>query len=125
METACMAENIARFSQAKSTPPTTEPFVTKNMGYLADTEAAQRILDGTYNIPANLDPCAAMLIHKLRMPKSIQYSSLVPSRVETLDHISGWSKQKETISADPDGLTFSHYKAGATDDLIAQFDATL
>jgi hypothetical protein len=59
------------------------------------------------------------------MPESIRNSPLVSSRVETLDHTKGWAKQKETISADPDGLTFSHYQAGAIDDLIAQFDATL
>jgi hypothetical protein len=124
MEDACIPENTARFSQAESTPPMTEPLVT-DLGYLADTEAAQRILDGTYDIPADLDTYAAKFIHELRMPESIWNSPLVSSRVETLDHTKGWAKHKETISADPDGLTFSHYKAGATDDLIAQFDATL
>jgi surface antigen len=59
------------------------------------------------------------------MPESIWNSPLVSSRVETLDHTKGWAKQKETISADPDGLTFSHYKTGAKKDLTAQFDATL
>jgi hypothetical protein len=53
------------------------------------------------------------------MPESIWNSPLVSSRVETLDHTKGWPKQKESISADPDGQTFSHYKARATDDLIA------
>jgi hypothetical protein len=124
MEDACIAENTARFSQAESTPPMTELLVM-DLGYLADTEAAQQILDGTYDIPADLDTYAAKLIHELRMPESIRKSPLVSSRVETLDHMKGWGKQKETISADPDGLTFSHYKARATDDLIAQFDATL
>ena len=124
MEQACIAENIARFSPAETTPPMTEPLVT-DLGYLADTEAAQRILDGTYDIPPGLDPYAALLIHELRMPASIRNSPFVTSRVETSEHQQGWNKQKETISADPDGLTFSHYKAGASDDLIAQFDATL
>jgi hypothetical protein len=32
----------------------TEPLVT-DLGYSADTEAAQRILDSTYNVPADLD----------------------------------------------------------------------
>jgi hypothetical protein len=124
MEDACIAEHTARFSQAESTPPMTEPLVT-DLGFLADTEAAQRILDGTYDIPVDLDTYTAKLIHELRMPESIWNSPLVSSRVETLDHTKGWTKQKETISADPDGLTFSHYKAGATDDLISQFDVTL
>jgi hypothetical protein len=100
------------------------PLVT-NLGYLADTEAAQRILDGRYDFPADLDPYAAKLIDELQMPESIWNSPFVLARVETLDHTKGWAKQKETISADPDGLTFSHYKVRATDDLIAQFDVTL
>jgi hypothetical protein len=32
MEDACIAENTARFSQAESTPPMTEPLVT-DLGY--------------------------------------------------------------------------------------------
>jgi hypothetical protein len=102
----------------------TGPLVT-DLGYLADTEAAQRILDGTYDIPEDLDPYAALLIQELWISDSIRNSPFVTSRVETADHIQGWVKQKEKISADPDGLTFSHCKAGVTDDLISQFDATL
>ncbi len=101
----------------------TEPLVT-DLGYLADTDAAKHILDGTYDIPADLDPYAALLIRELRMPESIRNAPFVTSRVTTDDHIQGWKKQKETVSVDPDGLTFSHYKAGVTEDLIAQFDAT-
>jgi hypothetical protein len=59
------------------------------------------------------------------MSDSIRNSPFVTSQVETTDHIQGWAKQKETILAVPDGLTFSHYKAGVTDDMISQFDATL
>jgi hypothetical protein len=88
MEDACIAENTAWFSQVESTPPVTEPLVT-DLGYLADTEAAQLILDGTYDIPADLDTCDAKLIHELRMPESIWNSPLVSSRVETLDHTKG------------------------------------
>jgi hypothetical protein len=36
MEDACIAKNTARFSQAESTPPMTEPLVT-DLGYLAET----------------------------------------------------------------------------------------
>jgi hypothetical protein len=78
----------------------TEPLVM-DLGYLADTEAAQRILDGTYDIPADLDTDALKLIHKLRMPESIRKSPRTSSRAETLDHTKGWAKQKETV-----GLSF-------------------
>ena len=112
MEDACISENTMRFSQAESTPPMVEPLVS-DLGYLADTDAAEIILNGTYEIPADLDPYAALLIHELRMPESLRRQPLIPSVVTTADHVAGWKKQKETISADPDGLTFSHYNAGA------------
>ncbi len=64
MEDACIVENTYRFSQAESTPPMTEPLVSE-LGYLADTEAAERILEGNYAIPNDLDPYAAMLIQEL------------------------------------------------------------
>ena len=124
MENACIAENISRFSQAETTPPMTEPLVSE-IGYLADTEAAESILAGNYEIPSDLDPYAALRICELRMPDSIRADPCILSHVTTDDHMQGWRKQKEKISADPDGLSFSHYKAGATEDLIAQFDATL
>jgi hypothetical protein len=123
IKSACMAENIAPFSQAESTPSMMEPLVT-DLGYLANTAAAQH-LDSTYLILANLDLYSAMLVHELWMPESKRDSPLLSSPVETSDHLSGWNKQKETIYTDPDGLTFCHYKAGASDDLISQVDATL
>jgi hypothetical protein len=124
MEDACIFENTSRFSQSEATPPMTKPLVSE-LGYLADTSAAERILESNYAIPANLDPYAAMLIKELRMPGSIRNHPFVSSRITTKDHIQGWRKQKESISADPDGLSFSHYKAGITEDIIAQFDTTL
>ena len=36
-----------------------------------------------------------------------------------------WTKQKEAISSEPEGLTFSHYKAGAQDESINHFNALL
>ncbi len=47
MEEARIAENTVWFSHTEATPPTTEP-LAPDLGYLADTEAAQRILAGTY-----------------------------------------------------------------------------
>ncbi len=59
------------------------------------------------------------------MPDSIKRDGPTSHYVSTQDHVRGWKKQKEGTSAYPDGLTFSHYKAGADDAYIAQFDATL
>lgn len=91
-----------------------------DLAYLADMEAAKRnIVQGSYEIPVDLDLYdAAILIQEMQMPESLCNQSFVSLRVTMEDHMLGWTKQKESISADPKGLTFSHYKAGATDDLI-------
>jgi hypothetical protein len=103
----------------------TEPMVSELIGYLLDTDAAKSILAGNYEIPANLDPYITLLIQELCMPASIWNDHFAQTCVTTNNHIQGWLKQKESIFADSDDLTFSHYKAGVTEDLIAQFDATL
>ena len=97
----------------------------EKLGYLADTEAAEEILAGTFEVPEGTCQYAKKLIAELEMPESVRKGGLNDDFVSTQDHISGWKKQKESISSDPDGLTFSHYKAGIEEDTIAQFDATL
>jgi hypothetical protein len=96
-----------------------------DLGYLADTNAADSILAGTYQIPVGVDTYTAKLIAELRMPEVIRNNMLTAAYVSTDDHTNGWRRQKENTSADPDGLSFSHFKAGIEDDLISQFDATL
>jgi hypothetical protein len=45
MEKACFQENEMRFSQSELTPPMQEPMLSE-LGYLADTLAAEEILKG-------------------------------------------------------------------------------
>jgi hypothetical protein len=124
METACFVENDSRFSQSESTPPMMEPLLS-DLGYLADTQAAEEILAGTYTIPSGVDEYTAKLIKELRTPEVIRRNPSIVDYVSTDDHIQGWKQQKESVSADPNGLSFSHFKVGLQDNLIAQFDATL
>jgi hypothetical protein len=124
MEQACFTENDQRFSQSESTPPMVEPLIS-DLGYLGDTTAAEEILAGTYKIPSGIDQYTVKLINELRTLKVIRNSPLVAGYVSTEDHVYGWKQQKEGVSADPDGLSFSHVKAGVQDDLISQFDATI
>jgi hypothetical protein len=123
-EDACIRKNTSRFSQTEDTPGMMRPLLN-GFQYLADTEQADDILQAAYQIPEGTCPYAAKLIVELQMPDYIAKSGPTSQHVSTEDHAKGWMKQKESISADPDELTFSHYKAGAHDNYIAQFDATL
>ena len=124
VEAACIRENSTRFSQTEGTPGMTFPLLD-DLGYLGNTEAAEQILLGTYQIPEGTDPHARKLIAELRLPDAVRRNGTTVDFISTKDHVDGWKKQKENISSDPDGLTFSHYKAGSDDAVIAQFDATL
>jgi hypothetical protein len=50
MVKAFFKENDKRFSQTEPTPPMQPPLVN-DLGYLAETEMAEQVLEGTYEIP--------------------------------------------------------------------------
>ena len=80
---------------------------------------------GTHAVPEGTDKHAVKLIAELAMPQSILQGDELEDFVSTKDHTYGRRKQNESISSDPDGLTFSHCKAASEDEVLAQFDATL
>jgi hypothetical protein len=57
VEAACIRENTTRFSQTEGTPGMIFPLLD-DLGYLGDTEAAEQIHLGTYQIPDGTNPYA-------------------------------------------------------------------
>jgi hypothetical protein len=124
IEDACIEENIARFSQSEDTPFMQEPLLSA-LGYLADTPAAESILQGTYKPPTELDRYTKLFINELRMPDNIRNGHQMSDEVTCKGNKRAWSRQKEQVSSEPFGLTFSHYKAASSDPINNQFDAKL
>ena len=124
IEDACIAENDSRFSQSEGTPPMIEPLLT-DLGYLADTPEAAAILEGSYIPPPETDKYAILFLQELRMPENVRNNPMSDVEVTPERNKAAWSKQKEAVSSEPAGLTFSHYKAGAQDAAINRFDALL
>jgi hypothetical protein len=52
MESACISENTGQVSQTSDTPPTDETLM-EDIGCVADKNAKQHILDGTYAPPTD------------------------------------------------------------------------
>ena len=72
----------------------TEPLLG-NLGCLADTGAAQAILDGAHTTPDNLNPHAKLLMQQLATPSEVT-AGLTSSREVTMEsHMAGWKKQDE------------------------------
>jgi hypothetical protein len=61
----------------------------------------------------------------MEMPPAIRAGLRTSSSVTPDEHKKGWKKQKEQISAEPHGLTFSHYKVVSQDPVICDFDTLL
>ena len=54
VEQKIMENNKIRFQLTESTPPMNEPLLS-NLGFLSDTDATKRILNGTYICPEGVD----------------------------------------------------------------------
>jgi hypothetical protein len=124
IENVCIAENDSRFSQLETTPPMSEPLLSA-LGYLANGPAIEDILNGTYIPPDGTNYYVALLLRELKIPDAIQQLPPVKSTVTFADQRHAWKIQKETTAAEPTGLSFSHYKAAATDNILCEFDAIL
>ena len=124
IEKVCAWENERRFRQTSDTPFMIPPLVNE-VGYLGNTEAAESILAGTYTPPPGTDKYAAKLIPHLKRPECIANDKPVDISINKERHIRGWRKCKERTSAGPSPLTYSHFKAGSFNDVIAYFEALM
>lgn len=93
---------------------------------MANTEAAQRILDGNYaaieEIDYNLDDQARLLLEILaRQGDSLD----VPSTIEAQDFISYWRKAKESTSSSFSNRHFGHYKAASHCDTLSEMHSLM
>ena len=59
------ADHISRrYKMAQGAPLIQDPRLHQDFGYLADTDAADRVLCGTYDYPADMDPYTKLLLQE-------------------------------------------------------------
>ena len=122
VEDACIKENYSRFTQNADTP-FLQPPLSHDIGFLAETDKANDILQGTYTPPEDTDQFTKLLIQELKMPLCIKDSSPLSDQITPEDNAIAWRKQKENISSN--GLHFGHHKSNATFPPLNAFDAKL
>ena len=110
MENALLDESKRRFTQASSTPFMTEPLFSK-IGKLGVNDAAQAILDGTFQCPPGVEPVTQRYIQQLIQDRSLHVPTFWELRSEILRE--GWKKSRENTASGPSGLTFAHFIANA------------
>ena len=106
------------------TPSMSEPFLS-DFGYLANTPAAQEVLDGTYVPPAGMDLYLIEFLAVLKMSPSIQSWGPVSITVSPTDNSDAWRKQRENTAAEPSCLSFAHHKTASLDRSLNYIDTVL
>jgi hypothetical protein len=85
----------------------------EDVGHLADDPAAQRILEGTYDYPPDLNPATRLLFEEA----AITYPALSPTKVATYvtadDFRHFWQMARESTGLSYSGLHFGHYIAAS------------
>ena len=120
VEDAIMKNNEARFRLTEATPFMQEP-LRSEVGFFGATEAAQQMLDGTYECPEGTDEFTRHFVEALK--KANDDRDTISTRISNDDYISYWRKAREQTSSSYSGLHFGHYKAAAFDAWLSEIQA--
>ena len=124
MEKACTAESLLRYTRCHSSPFYEEPLLSA-LGVLADTEAAEQILQGTFEIPPELDPHTKAIIGLLQRPPPTKCLDITAFHL-TADKIAkAWKRRRPNTQGEPAGLSFPHHIVGVYHPIIAEVDVAL
>ena len=119
-----MTENESKYRQASQTPFMQPPLLT-DFGYLGIGPNADAVMQGNYQIPPGVDVYTRKFIDHLRMEPEILQTSPIETFYTTEEWKTGWKKAKERTTSGSNFLHFGHFKAGCTNDVIANFEATM
>ena len=114
-----MENNEIRFRLMESTPPMNE-LLLSNLDFLSDTDAAKRILNGTYICPEGVDAYTKNFIASLQITAPIDPADFIPNTVSLQDYQVHWKWSKEPTSSSIFGLHFGHWKAAAESNFLSE-----
>ena len=104
------------FTLTHDTPPLQEP-LRSELDLLGTTEAAQQILEGTYECPEGVDEFTRDFLSVLCHPHNeIPEFSCEISRKDFQQY---WHRAQERTSSSFSGLHFGHYKAASHDNFLS------
>jgi hypothetical protein len=127
IEDVLMDINYDKIQSSKGTPFLQEPLLSE-FGDMANTPAADAVLQGSYVAPDGTDPHARLLLSALATPTAISSNTgnFRPRRHITPEtHIKGWRRAKERTSSGMSGLHFGVFKANAEIPHLAALDASI
>ena len=124
MELGCEQENESRFTKSHPTAFLMQPLLAA-LGILADGEAADAILAGTYEIPEELDKYTKLLLIAMKRPDHVPVVGSATLYLSGKELKESWKKQRSTTASEQTALSYCHHIAGVHNALIAEIDAAL
>ncbi len=94
-----------------------------NIGFIGDTEAAQQILEGTYEYEEGLDPATRLLFEEAAKTYASMPREKIATFVTAEDFQYYWQRANERISSSYSGLHFGYYEAAAFDPELSALHA--
>jgi hypothetical protein len=98
-------EGYRRHAQSQDTPFLRTPLVN-DFGFLDNQTNMQKVLNGTYESPAELDEFTKQFITELQQPENLHQHNTINGYTTTKDHITSWKKKESTHSR----VTFSFHR---------------
>ena len=112
-------EIMKRFARADGAPICHGPLYDL-LGYCADTEAAEQILEGTFVPPPGTDGPTLVILEEISRIWKKLGDGEVELTVTQEDYQHYWRRVKERIASSYSGLHFGHYKSTAYSDFLSK-----
>ena len=103
--------------------PICQGLLGEQLGYLADTEIAQSILDGRFECGPEIDDATALLLEEIGRLGSMLTNGEVIIEITPEEFQEYWRRAKEATSSSYSGIHFGHYKAAGKSDFLSKFFA--
>ena len=100
----------------------TSPLIN-DLGFMGNTEACDKILEGTYTVPEGSHKYAQEFFDQFKAPDNI--TEMASNTISPQDFKTGWKKMKEKTSIGISGLHFGHMETCAQDEFIAQVESSI
>lgn len=125
IENAIQHEIKSRFALGNSAP-ISRSLLGEDLKYLANSEIAFAIIDGSFQIPDDLDPATMLILREIGiMGKKVLAGEHFPQLTITgSDYIKYHKRLRESTSSSPSGFHHGHGKASAHSPVLADIYAT-
>lgn len=108
---------------SRRTTPKCQGWLRGKFGYLANTDSAKEVLNGTYQNRGDMHGGTRELLQEARRIRERVPEDSVDTVVTTEAWQKKWKPAKEKTSSSESGLHFGHYIAGAQSDTISKHDS--